>query len=83
MVIGFASKRMICGLPPPPPTVTVTLAFTEPPGPVAVNVYVVVVFGVTVELPVLETFVPTPGWMLTLVAFCTTQVRVELSPGWI
>jgi hypothetical protein len=42
---------------------------------------VVVWVGFTEVLPDALT-VPTPGWIVTVVAFCTTQVRVEVWPGW-
>ena len=50
----------------------------HPLTPLAVNVYVVVVVGVTVALPLLET-VPRLE-MLTLVAFGTFQESVALAP---
>ena len=81
MVTGLASKRMICAVVfTPVPTVTVALAVELPDGLTAVKVYVVVAAGLTVLEPVSPT-VPMPLSIETLVAPCTSQVRVELWPG--
>ena len=78
---GLAPKLRTCGLPAGTgATVTVAVAVTVPAGPTADRVYVVVAVGDTVVEPVSATL-PTPGWMETLVAPCTTQVRVEFWPA--
>ena len=60
------------------PTVTVAVAVTDPALFVAMRVYVVVAAGVTLtEVPVTE---PTPGAMLSEVAFEADQLNVALWP---
>lgn len=59
---------------------TVTFANVEPPWPDAVNVYVVVVFGVTVARP-LDATAPIPLSIVTLVAFVALQVRATDCPA--
>ena len=49
-------------------TVTRTLSAAFPPGPIAVATYVTDDDGETWRLPLTGTF-PTPGWIVTLVAF--------------
>lgn len=60
-------------------TVTVAVAWVVPPDPVAVNVYVVVLLGVTF-FEALKSTLPIP-WMLTLVALVVFQVSVLDCPG--
>ena len=62
-------------------TVTLTEAVAVPPGPVAVRVYVVVVFGTSVRVPSTAT-APTPWSIEQLVAFVVCQLRVVLQPAW-
>src|SRR5579871_166366 len=63
-------------------TVTLALASAEPPGPLAVMVYVTVLCGVTRCEPSAETL-PTPGERFRLVALVEDQVNVTESPLWI
>src|SRR5215469_13226216 len=63
-------------------TVTRALESAEPPGPVAVIVYVTVSCGVTRCEPSAETL-PTPGERFRLVALVEDQVSVTESPFWI
>ena len=60
-------------------TVTRAVAFAEPPGPLAVIVYVVESEGVTLVEPSALT-VPTSGAMVSCVAFVEVQLSVEESP---
>ena len=55
------------------------MAFAEPPGPLAVIVYVVESEGVTLVEPSALT-VPTPGAMESCVPFVEVQLSVEDSP---
>jgi hypothetical protein len=69
-----------------PLTVTVADALLVPPLPVTVNVYVVVLVGVTVAEPCAGT-VPTPGCRAKVVPFCDDQLRMADCPelivlGW-
>ncbi len=62
MLVGSALKNWMVG---PLPgwefaTVTVAVAVVEPPGPVAVKVYVVVACGLTVAVPLAGRLLPTP-----------------------
>ena len=69
--------------PPPPPEVTVTVApqVDEPPAPVTVPVYVVVLPGVTAREPAARgVAAPTPLSMESDVAFAVVQERVEEPP---
>lgn len=63
-------------------TATVTEEVREPPGPVAVSVYVTEFAGETLRLPVACT-VPTPLSIDTLLAFATSQRNVDDCPRWI
>src|ERR1044071_6572673 len=76
MVLGAAAK-LITGAAS---NVTVTCADDEPPGPVAVRRYVVVVAGDTAVEPVAPRL-PRSWSMETLVALLTVQESVELSPS--
>lgn len=60
-------------------TATVTERLSDPPAPVAVNVYVVELVGVTERLP-LDCTVPTPPSIETSVALVTLQRSVADSP---
>ncbi len=73
---GLAGEHV----PPLLPTVTVALAVELPPGPVAVNVYVVVVDGETETLPDVGCD-PMPLSIVTDVALLVLQLNVELCPG--
>jgi hypothetical protein len=59
--------------------VTRAVAFAEPPGPLAVMVYVVEAEGVTFVEPSAVT-VPTSGAMVSCVAFVEVQLSVDESP---
>ena len=59
-------------------TVTVTLSVAEPPGPIAVMVYVVVLEGLTSHDPD-GSNVPTSGSITQLSAFVEVHVRMEYS----
>ena len=61
---------------------TWALASADPPGPVAVKVYVTESVGVTRCEPSADTL-PTPGERLSEVAFVEDQVNVTESPFWI
>jgi len=60
-------------------TVTRAVEFAEPPGPLAVIVYVVESAGVTFVEPSAVT-VPTSGAMVSCVALVEVQLRVESRP---
>jgi hypothetical protein len=82
MTVGEAVKLSTVGTDPPP-TVMVTAAETEvtPSAPVAVSVYVVVVDGETLWLPLTCT-VPTPLLMLAVEAPVVVQDRI-VDPPWL
>src|SRR5690242_19588873 len=80
MFCGVATKTTTCGTAPVA-TDTVSGAVTLLPSPeAAVRVYVVVVCGLTVVLP-LGVTEPTP-LIETLVAPLVAQLRVTCCPGW-
>ena len=79
MLFGLATKRTICAVVAS--TVTVTGAVTVlPSAPVALIVYVVVVAGETVALPLAATL-PMPGKMDTVVAPEVVQLKVDCPPA--
>ena len=73
---GLAGEQV----PPEEPTVTVALAVDDPPGPVAVSVYVVVDDGDTAMLPEVGCD-PMPLSIVTEVALLVLQFNVELCPA--
>jgi hypothetical protein len=77
IVVGVATKSVLnTGF-----TVTTAVLAVAPPGPMAVNVYVVVVTGDTEKLPPLVDMFPTVGEMEADVAsVIADHVMVELPP---
>jgi hypothetical protein len=69
--------------PPAAITVTFAVAVIEPALSVAVNVYVVVVVGLTLVEPLADTEVNVPGVILMLVAPVVFQLSVLLEPAMI
>jgi hypothetical protein len=79
MLVELAEKDMLggCGV-----TVTVTDCVALPPGPVAVNTYVVVCCGVTTALPLnASADEPTAGAIATEVAFAVCHISVTDCPA--
>src|SRR5438270_10424508 len=60
-------------------TVTLAVRLSVPPGPVAVSVYVILLAGYTLRLPLASTS-PRPGVMLILVVWPVTDHRNVESP---
>jgi hypothetical protein len=79
MLVELAEKDMLGGCDV---TVTVTDCVALPPGPVAVNTYVVVCCGVTTALPPnANADEPTAGAIATEVAFAVCHVSVTDCPA--
>jgi hypothetical protein len=80
IAIGSALKELITGAGPLPVTNICAFAVTVPDGFVAVSVYVVVVGGITVLVP-LKATAPTPLLMLTDLAPVTVQLNAARLPA--